>query len=347
MKRLKTLTFSSTLVLLLAAAGLAASGCGGSDNADAAKPEAEAGASASTTTPATPSDEPPPLPADVQDVAGVAKPEAPAATPNGGAGDASAATTPGADPQARITSGAVVANGELVSPVSSELAAKNPGRVARVYVDEGARVRRGQTLLTQETEYLNLELKRAEADVARAKAAAAEAERDFKRKEELLGKESVSRAAYDRSQSSYQSALAEVAAVEAARDLARQRLRDAVLVSPITGVVAEKRTNVGERLGDNSVAFVVAQTSPIKLRFRLPERYLGNLREGQAVRATVDPYPGQVFTGRVTQIGGVVDSATRTVLVETELPNSDGRLSPGLFARVEIDVTPVRLADQE
>lgn len=340
MKRLKTLTFSSTLVLLLAAAGLAASGCGGSDNADAAKPEAEAGASASTTAPV----ETPPLPADVQDVAGVAKPEAPAATPNGGASPDAVA---GADPQARVTSGAVVANGELVSPVSSELAAKNPGRVARVYVDEGARVRRGQTLLTQETEYLNLELKRAEADVARARAAASEAERDFKRKEELLGKESVSRAAYDRSQSSYQSALAEVAAVEAARDLARQRVRDAVLVSPITGVVAEKRTNVGERLGDNSVAFVVAQTSPIKLRFRLPERYLGNLREGQAVRATVDPYPNEVFTGRVTQIGGVVDSATRTVLVETELPNSDGRLSPGLFARVEIDVTPVRLADQE
>lgn len=341
MKRLvKNLTFSSTLVLLLAAAGLAASGCGGSDNADAANPEAEAGAAASTTAPA----EAPPLPADVQDVAGVARPATPegaTAAPGGGGAPNEAA------PQAQMTSGQVVANGELVSPVNSELAAKNPGRVARVYVDEGARVRRGQTLLTLETEYLNLELKQAEAEVARAKAAAAEAERDFKRKEELLGKESVSRAAYDRSQSSYQSALAAVAAAEAARDLARQRVRDAVLVSPITGVVAERRTNVGERLGDNSVAFVVAQTSPIKLRFRLPERYLGSLREGQAVRATVDPYPGEVFTGRVSQIGGVVDSATRTVMVETELPNSDGRLSPGLFARVEIDVTPVRVADQE
>jgi len=40
----------------------------------------------------------------------------------------------------------------------------------------------------------------------------------------------------------------------------------------------------------------------------------------------------------VTQVSGVVDSATRTVAVETELPNRDGRLSPGLFARVEIDV---------
>jgi len=56
------------------------------------------------------------------------------------------------------------------------------------------------------------------------------------------------------------------------------------------------------------------------------------------VRASVDPYPGEVFQGRVTQVGGVIDSATRTVAVETEMPNRDGRLSPGLFARVEIDV---------
>lgn len=319
----------SILFLLLTAAALAAVGCGSSDDADAAKPDTEAGAAATTTA------APPPLPEDVRDVASVAK-DQPTVSEAGEPGTA----TPDAG-----TSGAVVANGELVSPVRSELAVKNPGRVARVYVDEGARVRRGQTLLTLETEYLTLALKQADAQVAQARAAASEAERDFKRKEELLAKESVSRAAYDRSRSSYDSAVAAVAAAEAGRDLARQQVKDAVLVAPITGVVEERRTDVGERLGDNSVAFVIAQTSPLKVRFRLPERYLANLREGQPVRATVDPYPGEVFSGKVTRIGGVVDPETRTILVETELPNSDGRLSPGLFARVEIDVEqPARVA---
>ena len=317
---MKRQVLSSMLILLLGAGALATLGCGGSNDADAAKPEAGAAAKPEATPAA-----PPPLPEDVRDVASVAKEPQAGETPQ----------TPGASP-----SGPVVANGELVSPVLSELAVKNPGRVARVYVDEGARVRRGQTLLTLESDYLALDLKRADAEVARTKAAAAEAERDFKRKEELLAKESVSQAAYDRSRSAHESALAAVASAEAERDLARQKLRDVTLVSPITGVVAEKRTNVGEHMGDSSVAFVIAQTSPIKLRFRLPERYLSNLHEGQAVRATVDPYPGEVFSGRVTQIGGVVDPATRTVLVETDLPNSDGRLSPGLFARVEIDVRP-------
>ena len=327
---------SSTLVLLLGAAGLTTLGCGGSDAADAAKPEAGAATPAAKPTPA-----PPPLPEDVRDVASVAKaPQVAEAGAPAGASDAAA------DMNDQVIGGKVTANGELVSQVRSELAVKNPGRVARVYVDEGARVRRGQTLLTLETEYLSLELKQADAEVARAKASASEAERDFKRKAELLQKESVSQAAYDRSRSAHESALAAVAAVEAGRDLARQRVRDAVLVSPITGVVAERRTDVGERLGESSVAFVVAQTSPIKLRFRLPERYLASLREGQPVRATVDPYPGEVFSGRVTQIGGVVDPSTRTVLVETDLPNADGRLSPGLFARVEIDVEPARVAGQ-
>jgi membrane fusion protein, multidrug efflux system len=327
MKRpVKNQALSSMFVVLLAFAGLVALGCGPSENADAAKPEAAATA-------------PPPLPEDVRDVASVARQpqagEAPQTPAGGGAGAPRESAT--------VASGSVVANGELVSPVRSELAVKNPGRVARVYVDEGARVRRGQTLLRLESEYLALELKRADAEVARARAAAAEAARDFKRKEELLGKESVSQAAYDRSRSAHDSALAAVAAAEAARDLDRQKLRDVTLVSPITGVVAERRTDVGEHLGESSVAFVVAQTSPIKLRFRLPERYLSSVRQGQTVRAMVDPYPGEVFSGRVTQIGGVVDSTTRTVLVETELPNADGRLSPGLFARVEIDVEPASM----
>ena len=300
-------------VLLLSVFLIAAVGCGASASEKAAQTENQPEATAT-----------PELPADVQDVAEVAKPE----------------SRPEAEGAEETAEGTVAATGELVAPVTSEVAVRMPGRVGRVYADEGQRVRRGQPLLTLETEYLSLDLKRADAEVARAKAAAADAERDFKRKEELIAKGSVARAAYDRSQSNYDAAQAGVAAAEATRDLARQRLADAVLHSPITGVVAERRADVGERLGDSSVAYVVVQTSPLKLRFQLPERYLARVKRGQAVRATVDPYPGQTFSGKVSLVGGVVDPSTRTVAVETEFANADGRLSPGLFARVEIDLGP-------
>jgi membrane fusion protein (multidrug efflux system) len=265
---------------------------------------------------------PPPLPPEIADLE-------PAAS------KAPAGETAGAQAAA---DGTVSATGELMAPVRSELAVRLPGRVGRVLVDEGQRVRRGQPLLQLETEYLELDLRRAEADLARARAAAGDADRDFKRKQDLIGKGSVSQAAYDRSQAAYDAAAAAVGSAEAARDLSRQRLEDAWLRSPIDGVVAEKRTDVGERLGDNSVAFVVVQTSPLKLRFRLPERYLSRVEPGQAVRAQVDPYPGETFTGRLTVVNGVVDTTTRTVGVETEFANRDGRLLPGLFARVELDL---------
>ncbi|HEU5163584.1 MAG TPA: efflux RND transporter periplasmic adaptor subunit, partial [Thermoanaerobaculia bacterium] len=110
---------------------------------------------------------------------------------------------------------------------------------------------------------------------------------------------------------------------------------DSVIRSPLAGVVAERKTDAGEFLGEGGVAFVVIQTAPLKLRFRVPEKYLGQIRAGQSVVATVDPYPGEKFAGTIKTVGGVIDPQTRTLFAEAEFPNRDGRLQPGLFARVE------------
>lgn len=228
--------------------------------------------------------------------------------------------------------------GELVSPVRSELSPKVAGRVGKIFVDSGARVKAGQPLLELETEYLELDVKRAEAALARSRAALEEAQRDFARKQDLIGKGSVSQALYDRTKATLDQAEAAESESEAALALAKQRLADAVLVSPIDGIVAERRVDVGERLGEAGIAFVIVQVSPLKLRFRLPERHLADVSMGQVVRARVDPYPGEVFEGRVTVVVHAVDPATRTFVVEAEIPNRDERLKPGLFARVELDL---------
>jgi membrane fusion protein (multidrug efflux system) len=265
---------------------------------------------------------PPPLPADVQSVQAVASP--------------AAAAAPGGD--ALTAGGHLDLTGEFVAPIRSDLVPRTPGRVGRVLVDEGQLVRKGQPLLELETDYLKLDLARAEADLARAEAAAKDAERDFERKKGLASKGSVSQAAYDRSQAGSEQATAGRAAARAALDTARQRLADAVLTSPVDGVVAARRTDVGERLGDGTVAFVVEQTAPLKLRFRVPERYLAAVKVGQTVKATVDPYPGVEFEGTLSLVGGSMDAATRTFLAEAVFPNRDRRLRPGLFARIALDI---------
>ncbi|MCU1228177.1 MAG: mdtA2 [Acidobacteria bacterium] len=270
-------------------------------------------------------------PALPTDVAGVSAAATTAVTTTAATG------TAGSPVAAADANGTIVATGEFVSPVRSELAVKMPGRVAKMYVDEGSRVSKGQPLLELETDYVRINLQRAEADAARAKAVEDDARRDLDRKKELIAKDSIPRATYDRSETGYQQAQAARASSNAQASLLRQQLNDAVLRSPIDGVIAEKRTDVGARLGEASVALVVVQTSPLKLRFRVPERYLAQVHKGQSVKATVDPYPGQNFEGKVTVVGGVIDPATRSLLVETEFANRDGKLKPGLFARVEME----------
>jgi membrane fusion protein (multidrug efflux system) len=258
----------------------------------------------------------PPLPPDVQAV-------------STGMTATSETTTASAD------AGMYSATGEFVSPVRSELSARMPGRVAKMYVEEGSRVSRGQPVLLLETEYSRLNLQAAEAEVARAKAMRDEAARDVERKKGLAAKDSIPKATLDRSQAAYDQANAALQAAGAQAALLRQQIADATLRAPVDGIVAEKRTEVGARLGDGGVAFVVVQLSPLKLRFSVPERFLGRINKGDRVTATVDPYPNEKFEGVVKTVGGVIDPKTRTMFAEAEFPNRDGRLRPGLFARVE------------
>lgn len=294
----------SLFLLLLLSVLLTLAACGGNEETNAA------------TTAAT-STEPLPLPADVATV---------------GTAMTSTAT---ATLEASDAPGTLVSTGEFVSTVSSEVAARVIGRVSRVFVDEGARVTRGQPLLALETDYLRLNLQAAEAQTAQARAALDEAQRDLARKQELIAKASIPQATFDRSRAVHDQARAAHAAAAAQASLLRQQIADSTLRSPITGIVAEKRTDIGQKLGDGNVAFVVLQISPIKLRFSVPERYLGRVRVGQTVAAKVDPYPGETFTGTIKAIGGVINPQTRTMFAEAEFPNRDGRLRPGLFARIE------------
>jgi membrane fusion protein (multidrug efflux system) len=316
MKRSIYLTLALTTALTLA-------GCGSKDESKAT----DTAASATAT-----------LPSDVQGVSDAIDTAAKSSTTVETSTIVSANGTAATTSSAQASDDSLVATGEFVSPVSSELAPKYPARVARMYVDEGSRVRKGQALLELDSEYMRLNLRSADAEIARAKAARDEAARDLERKKGLVAKDSIPRATLDRSQAVYDQTSAALMSASAQASLLRQQIADATLRSPVDGVIAEKRTEVGAKLGDGGVAFLVVQTSPLRLRFAVPERYLGKIKAGQQVTAHVDPYPNENFTGTIKTIGGVIDVKTRTMFAEAEFPNLDNRLRPGLFARVEADL---------
>jgi membrane fusion protein (multidrug efflux system) len=126
---------------------------------------------------------------------------------------------------------------------------------------------------------------------------------------------------------------AEVARREAALGIFRKRLGDTTVRAPFAGFIARRHLSAGEFVKDNTPVFTVVVLDPLKYTGTVPERYVPDLRIGQALQISVEAYPGQVFPGQVTRIAPAVDVQTRTLSLEGRVANSDSRLRPGFFAK--------------
>lgn len=133
--------------------------------------------------------------------------------------------------------------------------------------------------------------------------------------------------------SAVQVAEADVARREAELGLAEKRRADAILRAPIAGAVARRHVNRGEYVKENAPVFTIVRGDPLKYSGVVSEHAALEIHPGQTLTLTVDPVPGRSFTGRVTRVSPAVDVGNRTVLLEAEVPNPDGQLKPGLFAR--------------
>ena len=96
----------------------------------------------------------------------------------------------------------------------------------------------------------------------------------------------------------------------------------------------EKRISPGDFVKNGTPLFVVIQPNPIKLHFTVPERDVGKIRVRQEVTLKVQAFPDREFKGTVNIIYPNLEEKTRTLKVEALVPNNDGLLKPGLFAKV-------------
>jgi len=123
---------------------------------------------------------------------------------------------------------------------------------------------------------------------------------------------------------------------EADLALARKRLADVTLRAPISGAVARRHLNPGQYVTENTSVFTIVRSDLLKFTGTVPEHVALEIRPGQPVRVRVEPVPNRQFPGRVTRVSPAVDMTSRTVQVEAEVPNPEGLLKPGLFARAAL-----------
>jgi membrane fusion protein (multidrug efflux system) len=133
---------------------------------------------------------------------------------------------------------------------------------------------------------------------------------------------------------------AQVGQAKAALASVEKQYRNAVITSPIDGVVAHRRVEPGEvvlpPMMPGGGLIQILDTSTLKTRVNISENQIKAVRLGQKAEIALDGFPGENFSGNVSRISPVVDSQSRTFEAEILMPNPDGRLKPGMFARVQL-----------
>ena len=193
------------------------------------------------------------------------------------------------------------------------------GRIARIGFRDGQRVKRGQLLVQ-----LDDTLQRAQLQQSQAQASIART--TLQRNRELMAQNFVSASAVDQSAAALEVAEAQVALSQA--QLARMRIE-----APFDGVAGIASVNLGDYVKDGADLVNIEDSSSMSVDFRLPERYLARLKPGQSVDVQLDALPGRSFPARIDAIDAQIDANGRSLLVRARLPNPQGELRAGMFAR--------------
>ncbi len=204
------------------------------------------------------------------------------------------------------------------------VSAQLDGAVTRIAFESGATVKEGDLLVQQD-------ISAEEAQLASAEAAAALARLNLDRARELRAQSTNAQADLDAATAAFQQTQANAAAIKAAID--KKTIRAA-----FDGRLGIRQVNLGQFLRSGAAMVPLQLLDPIYMNFALPQQNAAQMAAGQPVRVSVDAYPGEVFAGTVNALNPNVDDATRNFQLQATLKNADGRLHPGMFGSVEVQL---------
>jgi HlyD family secretion protein len=269
--------------------------------------------------------------------------------------------------------------GTLAAVDQVTVSSEADGTVSRVLADLGDRVKAGQVLVLLDREKLQYNADQQKAALERALAkygaaapdrlppieetpevqkAAAElfqAKQAFGRADELHRQQLVPRQTLDDAdatrrskQAEYDAALqdaknlrADIAASVASMKLAERQLRDTEIRAPFDGYVEKRLVTIGQLVKAQTAVMDIVRVDPLKVTAEIPESMAPWIKVDQAATVSVDAYPDRPLAGKISRISPAVNTQTRAFPFEALVPNPDGRLKPGTFARVHLETDRV------
>lgn len=222
------------------------------------------------------------------------------------------------------------------------------GKAVRVIAELGDRVKAGQVLALLDS----IELGYKKSAFRQAQTNLEVDRKNFEREKRLFEQQISSEKDFLNAQGAYQRSLAALQAVHEALELVGLSHQDIEAISrkedghfplssfPLTapqqGTILARHITPGELITPRDKPFTIADLTTVWILLDVYEKDLAGVRVGADVRMTVDAYPSETFRGGVVYLGNLVNPNTRTVEARVEIPNPDGRLRPGMFARATI-----------
>lgn len=212
--------------------------------------------------------------------------------------------------------------GSLVAVQGVTVSAEIAGKVARIAFEPGSCVQAGDLLVQQDVAAETAQLRSAEANLALAKV-------NFERAAKLLHEKTYSRSEYDNADAQYKQAAAQADNLKAI--IAKKTIK-----APFAGMLGIRLVNLGQMLSAGDAIVSLQALDPVFVNFSVPQQQLSKIKTGLTVRIITDALPDKVLEGAITALNPQVEAATRNIMVQGTIQNSELLLRPGMFVNATL-----------
>ncbi len=223
-------------------------------------------------------------------------------------------------------------SGTLQPVNQATIKAKVSGEIREVAVREGESVKAGQVVARFDTSDLEAKLSDRVGALESGRAQLALAEKTRTQNLALLKQNFISQTAFDSAESNLSVSQGSLKSSEAQVQLARNAMRDAIVVTTLSGIVAKRHVQPGEKVNFDSPLFTVVDLARMELQAMVPANDIPALALGMPVELSIDGFGQRRFTGTIERINPMTESGTRAILVFVQIPNPDAALRGGMFA---------------
>ncbi len=231
--------------------------------------------------------------------------------------------------------------GTLQAYEESPIYARTNGYLLRWYKDIGSRIEQGELLAKIDTPEVDQELLQTRATRQQVEAQLQLARTSAERWQNLRQTDSVSQQEADQQSSAYQQSQANLAAADANVRRLEELESFKNVYAPFSGVLTRRNVDPGALINAGAGGrelFDIAKVDPLRVYVSVPQAYAPNIKVGMKSYVTLQEFPGQKFVGSVARTADSIDTATRTLLTEVDVPNKQRHLLPGSFGEVHFSV---------